>query len=147
MADDVTEPLSEAELAELEQLVSQASPSPWIASIEGRDHWSADAVILVGEPREEDMYVSRDGGPASKADLDFIATARNVLPRLIAEVRRLRGAARYLVRRRTVSRKRSACLGRFPGWRGRQARRTTHGQACAHTLDQFHRLFEHLDRR
>jgi hypothetical protein len=34
------------------------------------------------------MYVARDTGPASAADLDFIATARNLVPRLIREVRR-----------------------------------------------------------
>jgi hypothetical protein len=36
------------------------------------------------------MYVSRDGEPASSADLDFIAAARNHIPGLIAEVRRAR---------------------------------------------------------
>jgi hypothetical protein len=89
---DPAEPLSESELTKLERLVSRASPAPWIASIEGRDHSSGDDVILVGEPREEDMYMSRDSGPASHADLDFIAAARNMLPRLIAEVRRTREA-------------------------------------------------------
>jgi hypothetical protein len=46
---------------------------------------------MVGEPREEDMYVTRDTATASADDLDFIAAARNYLPRLLAEVRRLRG--------------------------------------------------------
>ena len=34
--------------------------------------------------------MSRDSGPASTADLDFIAAARNHLPALIAEARRAR---------------------------------------------------------
>jgi hypothetical protein len=83
-------PLTDAELDKLERLIAQASPAPWIASVEGRDHTSGDDLILVGDPREEDMYVSRDGGPASAADLDFIATARNCMPRLLKELRRLR---------------------------------------------------------
>ena len=86
--DDV--PLSEDELAHLERLALEASPAPWIASVEGRDHTSGDDVILVGDPREEDMYVMRDTTPASTADLDFIAAARNLIPRLIAEVRQHR---------------------------------------------------------
>jgi hypothetical protein len=56
----------------------------------GRDHSSGDDVILVGDPREEDMYVTRDTRPAFAADLDFIASARNLLARLIAEVKRTR---------------------------------------------------------
>jgi hypothetical protein len=83
-------PLTDIELDELEKLTLRASPAPWAASIEGRDHTSGDDVILIGDRREEGMYVSRDGGPASADDLDFIASARNSIPRLVAEVRRLR---------------------------------------------------------
>jgi hypothetical protein len=36
------------------------------------------------------MYVSRGTKPAADADLDFIAAARQDVPRLIAEVKRLR---------------------------------------------------------
>lgn len=82
--------ITDAELTELERLVDGASPGPWVASVEGRDHTSGEHVILVGDPREEDMYVSRDSRPASAADLDFIAAARNYIPKLLAEVRRLR---------------------------------------------------------
>ena len=68
-----------------------ASSAPWRSSIEGRDHTSGDNVILVGEPgAEPDMYVLRDETPASVADLDFIAHARQDVPRLVAEIRRLR---------------------------------------------------------
>ena len=83
-------PVTETELAELERLVSRASPGPWIASVEGRDHTSGDSMIMIGDPREEDMYVNRDTGPASAADLDFIVAARNLVSRLIEEVRRAR---------------------------------------------------------
>jgi len=36
------------------------------------------------------MYVYNDRETASAADLDFIAAARNFMPRLIAEIRRSR---------------------------------------------------------
>lgn len=97
VAEHDAERLSDAELARLDQLLADASPAPWVASIEGRDHTSGEDVILIGDPREEDMYVSRDSAPASAADLDLIAAARNSLPALIAEVRRARpGRAKAL---------------------------------------------------
>lgn len=40
---------------------------------------------------EPDMYVERDGAPASSADLRFIASARQDIPRLLAEVEREKG--------------------------------------------------------
>ncbi len=47
---------------------------------------------MVGEPDdgETDMYLSRDTTPASSDDLDFVAHARQDIPRLLGEVRRLR---------------------------------------------------------
>jgi len=77
-------PLTDSELQELERLCIEASPAPWVATVEGRDHTSGSRVILIGDPREDDMYVTRDSGMASAADLDFIAAARNALPRLLA---------------------------------------------------------------
>jgi len=61
--------------------------------IEARDHTSGDSFIMVGaaDDRGEDMYVTRDSGPASPADLDFIAAARNYVPRLLKEIEALRG--------------------------------------------------------
>jgi hypothetical protein len=85
------EPLDRDELDALERLVSNASPAPWVASVEGRDHWSGDSFIMVGDPREEDIYVHRETTMAAPADLDFIAAARNYVPRRLAELRRLRG--------------------------------------------------------
>jgi len=47
MGQDRGDPLSDAELSELERLSYKASPAPWVASVEGRDHMSGDDVILV----------------------------------------------------------------------------------------------------
>ena len=84
--------VSDAELDELRQLCASATPEPWRAMVEGRDHSSGDSFIMIGrdDDRDEDMYVSRDSGPASASDLDFIAAARNYLPRLVDEIAELR---------------------------------------------------------
>ena len=80
------------ELAELERLDLWGSAPPWRAMVEGRDHTSGDSFIMAGtkDDRDEDIYVMRDSGPASSSDLDLIAAARTYLPRLVAEIRRLR---------------------------------------------------------
>ena len=80
--------ITDAELDELRRMCERAAPAPWRAMIEGRDHASGDSFITIGreDDRDEDMYVSRDSGPASPADLDFIAATRNYLPRLLDEI-------------------------------------------------------------
>lgn len=84
--------VSDFELLALRELVAGASEGPWRAMIEGRDHESGDSFIMIGaeDDRGEDMYVFRDSTPAAAADLDFIATARNVVPKLLDEIDRLR---------------------------------------------------------
>ena len=81
--------LSEAELAEMLSRAKAATPGPWKSYVEGRDHTSGSSFIRTGprEERGEDIELSG----ATPADQDFIAAARQDVPRLIAEVRRLRG--------------------------------------------------------
>ena len=83
------EPLSEAELEELAALAQAASPAPWVAHT-GPGHREYIA-ISDRDGEQPDMYVEHDEIPAPAADLQFIAAARNSVPRLIAEIRRLRG--------------------------------------------------------
>ena len=91
-----TEPISDAELDEIERRCTTASQAPWQSFIEGRDHAGGDNFIRVGglDDDEPDMYVSRATSsglvPASDADLDFISRARQDIPRLVEEIRRLR---------------------------------------------------------
>ena len=88
------EPLSDEELSELEALTTAATPSPWVANIEEEGALGGDSMIgLDGLPGDfpPDMYVFHDRQIAPSADIKFIATARNYMPRLLAEVRRLRG--------------------------------------------------------
>jgi hypothetical protein len=83
-------PLTDAELSELERLIAAASPAPWEA-MSGPAIGGPDFIRLGGfDDSQPDMYVDHDGRPAPVAELDFIAAARNHLPRLIAEIRRCR---------------------------------------------------------
>lgn len=83
-------PITDAELEELERLVADASPAPWVSYIEGRNNQSGSSFIGIGDPREADMEIFRDDKRSPDADQDFIAAARNYMPRLLSEIRRLR---------------------------------------------------------
>jgi hypothetical protein len=84
--------LDDAALDRLMRLSDWGDPTPWTSSVEGRDHTSGDTFIMIGaeSDRREDLYLSRDSGPADASTHDLIAEARNALPALIAEIRRLR---------------------------------------------------------
>ncbi len=84
--------LDEKQLAEIRRRVEAASPGPWKASIEGRDHESGSSIIIVGDgsSRRDDIELTG----ATPADYDFIAHARQDVPLLVEEVRRLRALLR-----------------------------------------------------
>jgi len=89
--------LTDEELDAIEARSKAASPGPWRSFVEGRDHLGGDDFIRVSDDSDEpDMYVIRaEAGatrPASVADQDFIAAARQDIPTLVAELRRLRSA-------------------------------------------------------
>ncbi|OAI01502.1 hypothetical protein [Methylomonas methanica] len=76
--------LTDEELLAIKMRSEQATPQPWKAYVEGRDFLGGDSFIQTGG---EDIYLTPG---ASVADHDFIAHARQDIPRLIAEVERLR---------------------------------------------------------
>ncbi len=78
---------TEADLDAVAAHCDAATDGPWESCVEGRDHSSGDSLIMTGG---EDLYLHG----ATVADQDFIAHARQGVPRLLAEVRRLRHAAR-----------------------------------------------------
>jgi hypothetical protein len=84
--------ISDAVLEQLSELSDRCDPPPWRAMIEGRDHAAGDSFIQVGSDsgRGEDIYVTRDSGPADASFLDLIASARTYLPEIIAELRQRR---------------------------------------------------------
>ena len=89
-------PVRDEELDEIEQRAHVASPAPWEAFIEARDHTAGEDFIRTGgfDDAQPDMYIQHYLGASSvrvpAADLDFIAHARQDIPRLVAEIRRLR---------------------------------------------------------
>ncbi len=80
--------MTEEELSEIERRCEAARMGPWTSYIEGRDHTSGSNIILVGPTAEPNDDIDIVG--ATEADQDFIAHARSDVPRLLAEVRRLR---------------------------------------------------------
>ena len=80
--------ISEEELKEIELRANQAQAGPWKAYIEGRDHESGSDFIMTGTSDKRGEDIEMIG--ATKADFDFIANARQDIPRLISEIRELR---------------------------------------------------------
>jgi hypothetical protein len=87
--DMTTNPLTEAELRAIRARCDAATPAPWRSYIEGRDHTSASDFIMTGEESARGDDIELSG--ATKADQDFIAHARQDVPRLLDEIERLRG--------------------------------------------------------
>lgn len=79
--------ISENELEEIEARCRAARPAPWKSFVEGRDHMSGSNFIRVGkeELRGEDIELNG----ATVADQDFIAHARQDIPKLLGEIKRL----------------------------------------------------------
>jgi hypothetical protein len=83
MSTSMFEGLSDAELDLIEARIREATSGPWASFVEGRDHTSGSSFI-----RTPASDIELSG--ATAADQDFIAHARDDLPRLLREVRRLR---------------------------------------------------------
>lgn len=71
-----------SEIAKMKERYEHATPEPWKSYIEGQDQTSGSSFIMT---KEEDIYLQG----ASVANLDFIAHARQDIPRLVAEIERL----------------------------------------------------------
>lgn len=84
--------ITQKDLKDLKNLLAKASAGPWVSYIEGRDHEAGDSFIMTGpaSDRGEDIYLTG----ATNADQDFIAAARQEIPRLIAEIERLQSLLR-----------------------------------------------------
>jgi len=80
--------ISVSELLEIRQRCDNAAPWPWKSFIEGRDHTSGSSFIMTGGGTNRARDIELDG--ATSADQDFIAHAREDIPRLLDEIGRLR---------------------------------------------------------
>lgn len=84
MPDDNQDALNDDELARIEKRCNAASPGPWISHVEGRDHTSGSSFIQTGTSERRGQDIELTGATAE--DQDFIASARQDVPRLIAEI-------------------------------------------------------------
>jgi hypothetical protein len=82
--------LSDDELYAIEARCNAATPGPWRSFVEGRDHTSGSSFIMTGPVESRGPDIELMG--ATPGDQDFIAHARQDVPQLLAELRRLRGS-------------------------------------------------------
>ena len=94
--------VTDAEIDELRRLCAHATPAPWRAMVEGRDHSAGDSFIMIGrdDDRDEDMYVTRDLGAASNLALislqPHVTTCRGLSTRSPSSVARVRRSCCFL---------------------------------------------------
>ena len=76
--------ISDKELAEIRKRAEAATPGPWKAFIEDRGFQSGSSFI---QTQGEDIELIG----ATEEDYDFIANARQDIPKLLDEIERLKG--------------------------------------------------------
>ncbi|WP_148716567.1 hypothetical protein [Chitinolyticbacter meiyuanensis] len=81
---EVVPDITEQEARDIMHRCEAASPGPWTSFVEGRDHTCGSNFI---QTSGEDIELSG----VTVADQDFIAAARQDLPRLLAMLARLQG--------------------------------------------------------
>ncbi|MEU9127813.1 hypothetical protein AB0D08_06815 [Kitasatospora sp. NPDC048540] len=94
--------LSEEELSAIEQRVAAATPGPWVGWMESRHGIGGTSFIQLRAEAEEDdeNYLTHAIGgrevvgadAQTDVDIEFIAGARQDVPRMVNEIRRLRAA-------------------------------------------------------
>lgn len=87
--------MTDKELKEIEARCALGTKGPWVAMIEGITHTSGDDFIMTGVENSNDYQNPKRGGDlylshGLKEDLIFIANAKQDIPKLIAEIRRLK---------------------------------------------------------
>jgi hypothetical protein len=87
--------MTDEELKAIEDRCNAATKGPWVSFIEGRDHGAGDSFIMTGVKLGEDIWSNSRGADiyltgATNADQDFIANARQDIPKLLHALRQLR---------------------------------------------------------
>lgn len=75
--------ITEEELHQILTRCNNATPGPWRSFVEGRDHTSGSNFI-----QTSCTNIELTGGTG--ADQDFVAAAKQDIPRLVAEIAKLR---------------------------------------------------------
>ena len=87
--------MTESELNEIEKRLNNSSRGPWKSMIEGRDHSSGDDFIMTGITEGENVWGENRGADiyltgATKYDQDFIANAKQDIPKLLEYIKALK---------------------------------------------------------
>jgi hypothetical protein len=85
---EMDNPLSSEEIERIRKRAEAAQPGPWKSFIEGRDHTSGSSFIKIGQGKNRGDDIEIYG--ASTPDQDFIASARQDIPRLLEEIENLK---------------------------------------------------------
>lgn len=80
--------LTDEELALISNRAQAAQPGPWKSFVEGRDHSSGSNFIMIGDGKIRGEDIELLG--ATISDQDFMAAARQDVPKLIDEIQKLR---------------------------------------------------------
>lgn len=80
--------ITDKELQEIENRCQATQRGPWTSCIENRDHVSGNSFIMTGKDDNRGNDIELLG--ATDADQDFIAAARQDIPKLIEEIRELK---------------------------------------------------------
>lgn len=94
MHDSRQEPLTEDDLAQIEARCEAVSPGEWtVWADDGGRYWDKEGNLhLVGyHVMESQKLGDMECGAMLKGDAEFVVASRTDVPRLLAEVRRLRG--------------------------------------------------------
>jgi hypothetical protein len=89
--------LSGDELQRIERLVDSATPGPWMSYLAARDGFTESMCIELGSCNELGSFSYVELIGCSRADQEFIASARQDVPRLLREVHALRARLRALL--------------------------------------------------
>jgi hypothetical protein len=88
--------ITEKQLEEMMARSNATTIAPWVAFIEGVDCESGSSFIMTGIHKGENIWSSSRRNDlevigATDADLNFIAHARQDIPLLVEEIRKLKG--------------------------------------------------------
>jgi hypothetical protein len=87
--------MTDQEIVAISNRLDLATKGPWKFFLEGRDHQSGDSFIMTGISEGEDIWSQHRGTDiyltgATVADCEFIANARQDIPKLLGEIMELK---------------------------------------------------------
>jgi hypothetical protein len=103
-------PLTDLHLKAIEIRCKNAQKGNWFSWIEGRDMTSGSSMIMTGVQNLDNIWDSNRGEDiyltdATLADIDFIANARQDIPTLLEEIKRLQTENALLKSRKSITKR------------------------------------------